>query len=262
MIARNELINTLRDVLRIDGSLNAADRLICMSEILKETCAAEGVDAEKISVLGNRVDTARFRPADGRPNSPGLIRALFIGRLEEQKNLHGVTAALAGLRRRGWAVHIDICGGYGMNEYLRNAVRCLKRCEYTYHAAVVNRRLPALYQRADMYVGPSFFEGFQIPLIEALACGTPCVASDQPPANEILTHEVAELVDPEDHDSIREGIERMKRRLNAPAHGRAIRQACRAHAMERWDTSLVSRIEAAIYLRAIEEHAKCRSRAA
>ncbi|HUT58554.1 MAG TPA: hypothetical protein VNA25_11980, partial [Phycisphaerae bacterium] len=63
MIARNELINTLRDVLRIDGSLNAADAVICMSEILKETCETEGVDAEKVFVLGNRVDTARFRPA-------------------------------------------------------------------------------------------------------------------------------------------------------------------------------------------------------
>jgi glycosyltransferase involved in cell wall biosynthesis len=98
-----------------------------------------------------------------------------------------------------------------------------------------------------MYVGPSFFEGFQIPLIEALACGKPCVASHQPPASEIINAELGALVDPEQSASIAEGIQSVKRRLNDPQQSAILRRACRTSAETRWDYFVISKQEAGIY---------------
>jgi len=254
MMSPEQLAARLKEVLHIGPFLDRADHIITMSDILKDVCVREGVAGHKITVLGNRVDTRRFSPDPDCPHDPATIRVLFVGRLQEQKNLHGVAAALALLRGQGWKVHIDICGGAGMNDYLRRCLGCLRPGEYVYHGAVPNRQLRRLYQNADMYVGPSLFEGFQIPLIESLACGTPCVASDQAPANEILTAEVAELVDPENPASIERGILRLKQRLNDPAQGNAIRQACRRQAVEQWDYFVISRKEVAVYLATISPH--------
>ena len=65
--------------------------------------------------------------------------------------------------------------------------------------------LPALYRGADVYVYPSLFEGFGIPVVEAMACGTPVVVSNHPSLDEACG-EAAVRVDPHDPESIAAGI--------------------------------------------------------
>jgi glycosyltransferase involved in cell wall biosynthesis len=251
MMSREQLAAKFKEFLHIGRFIDRADHIITMSQILKDVCVREGVAGDKVTVLGNRVDTRRFSPDPDCPHDPATIHVLFVGRLLELKNLHGITAALSLLRGQGWKVHIDICGGAGINDYLRRCLGDLRPGEYVYRNTVPNRRLCPFYQKSDMYVGPSFWEGFQIPLIEALACGTPCVASDQAPANEILSAEVAEFVDPSDAGAIASGILRLKERLNDPIRRESIRQACRRQALERWDYFVISRKEAQVYLDAM-----------
>jgi len=233
---------------RISPRMGDADRVICMSAVLREACISAGVGEEKIVVLGNRVSTRRFRPGPQPGYDPQTIRTLLVGRLEEQKNIHGVAAALALLKGRGWKVRLDVCGGVGRNRYLRRAFAVLEASDYHYWGAVPNRELPPRYRAVDMYVGPSLFEGFQIPLIEALACGKPCVVSDQPPATEIISAQTGWAVDPHDPESIAQGIEGLKQRLNDERVRRQIGEACRREAVRRWSYRVISDREAAIYL--------------
>ena len=251
MISRQELLDRLIEVDQITARLGRANRVICMSEILKDACLQVGVPADKITVLGNRVSTSRFRPVRQENFKTGTIRALFIGRLQEQKNVHGVARGLAILKREGYTVELNVCGGVRINRYLRRALSVLDRRDWHYHGAVANAELPQRYQTVDMYVGPSMFEGFQIPLIEALACGKPCVASNQPPASEIIDSEVGVLVDPADPVDIARGIREVKLRLNE-ADGRGeISDACRRRALQKWSYRTVSDREVELYLDAL-----------
>jgi len=257
MMSHQQLLETLIAIDRISVHLARADRIVCMSQVLKEACEHVGIPAEKIVVLGNRVSLSRFRPAEQPNYDPRVLRALFIGRLQPQKNVHGLAQALALVKAQGWQIRLDICGGIRMNRYLRQALSVLEASDWHYWGTVPNRQLPARYHAADMYAGPSLFEGFQIPLIEALACGKPCVASRQAPASEIIDAEVGALVDPDDPSDIARGLLELKSRLNDPGLRRGISEACRRRAIEHWSYQAISAREAELYFEVLEA---CRGR--
>jgi glycosyltransferase involved in cell wall biosynthesis len=84
---------------------------------------------------------------------------------------------------------------------------------------VPHERLPALYRGAAVFVYPSRFEGFGIPVIEAMACGVPCVVSSHPSLDE-ASGDAAVRVDPESRAAIADGVrEALARREELVARG-------------------------------------------
>jgi len=92
-------------------------------------------------------------------------------------------------------------------EKLAAAVKLVPEVQLVARSAVSDKELPALYRRAAVFAYPSFFEGFGMPILEAMASGTPVVASSDPSLDE-ASGDAAVRVDPTDLESIAEGIRR------------------------------------------------------
>jgi glycosyltransferase involved in cell wall biosynthesis len=166
----------------------AADRVLAVSEFTKrEAVELLGVPAERVTVIGNAVEPV-FSP-DG-PAAEGDY-VLAVGTLEPRKNLHRVAEAA---ERVGVELRVAGAPGWG-GIALRGWV-----------GEVSDEELAALYRGARCLVFPSLYEGFGIPVLEAMACGTPVVTS-RGGATEEIAGGAAVLVDPLDVASIAAGIE-------------------------------------------------------
>jgi glycosyltransferase involved in cell wall biosynthesis len=169
--------------------VRAADRVIAVSAFTQaELVELLGVDPAKIRVVPNAVEDV-FTP--GGPRAAGDY-ALAVGTLEPRKNLARIAAAVEGELRvvgaRGW-------GGV---EAPQNV---------TWLGDVSDDELASLYRGARCLVYASLYEGFGIPVAEALACGCAVVTSAGS-AMEELAGAAAAYVDPLDVASIRDGIAR------------------------------------------------------
>ena len=143
-----------------------------------------GVDAHRLHVLRNGVDLQRFAPqpqavarqALGLPERSTL---LSVGHLIERKGHHLVVQAVAELQRRGLDVQARIVGEGEERQRLQGLIDSLglgERVELV--GAVPNTELARWYSAADALVLASSREGWANVLLEAMACGTPVVATD------------------------------------------------------------------------------------
>jgi glycosyltransferase involved in cell wall biosynthesis len=136
-----------------------------------------GIAAGRVSVVPNYVDTDLFSP---RPRRAGPPTALFLGRLEDQKNPLALVEALAGTGLRLLIV------GDGS---LRGAIEADARrhgVDVEFRGNVPHRMLPETFAEADLFVLPSRFEGHPKALMEAMAFGLPVVASDVVGISEVV----------------------------------------------------------------------------
>jgi glycosyltransferase involved in cell wall biosynthesis len=132
-------------------------------------------------------DQALLDEARRRLRLPGRF-VLSVGTLEPGKNRATLLRALAWLRRWGLPHALVIAGqrGWGdaVPERLAAALGVSDRVWYLGY--VSDADLPLLYNLAEAFVFPSWREGFGLPPLEAMACGTPVVASDRPAMPEVL----------------------------------------------------------------------------
>jgi glycosyltransferase involved in cell wall biosynthesis len=169
--------------------VRAARRVIAVSEFTKrELVSLLGTPPDKIRVIPNAVEDVFT--ADG-PRADGDY-VLAVGTLEPRKNLARIAAAVD--------VELRVVGarGWGGVEPPRDV---------TWLGDVSDEELAALYRGARCLVYASLYEGFGIPVAEALACGCPVVTSRDSPMAE-LARDRAVYVDPYDVGSIRDGIAR------------------------------------------------------
>ena len=167
----------------------AADRVIAVSEFTKrELVALLGTDPDKIRVVPNAVEDVFT--ADG-PRADGDY-VLAVGTLEPRKNLARIAQAVDG--------ELRVVGALGWGGVAPPP-------NVTWLGDVPDAELAALYRGARCLVYASLYEGFGIPVAEALACGCPVVTSRDSAMAEFAGNDVV-YVDPEDVASIRDGIAR------------------------------------------------------
>jgi glycosyltransferase involved in cell wall biosynthesis len=157
-----------------------------------------GVPADRVRVAYPGLD-AEFT-AEGPRSELGGPYILSVATLEPRKNLHALVEAFR--RLQGQGLELAVAGGAGWGRQPALAVPGVRPLGYTPH-----EELPRLYRGAAVFVYPSRFEGFGMPVIEAMACGAPCVVSSHASLDEACG-DAAIRVDPESAEAIADGIDR------------------------------------------------------
>jgi glycosyltransferase involved in cell wall biosynthesis len=186
--------------------VRAAHQIIAVSDQTKrDLMALYRVAGEKIAVIYEGVDE-RFRPAPvaevervRRDHGLSAPYLLMVGTLEPRKNHATALRALAHLRAEGLPHTLVIVGGHGwLFEPIQQLVGELGLADAVrFTGRIPDADLIALYSGAACFLMPSLYEGFGFPVLEALACGAPVVASNVSSLPEVAG-EAALLVGPED----------------------------------------------------------------
>lgn len=192
-----------------------ADGIITVSE----TTAADvesrlGIPRERIHVVHHGVDERFSSESRAESNAsaptPPFPYLLAVATLEPRKNLPTLLGALSLLKQRGWDGRLRIAGGDGVDTArVTGTIERLRLADTVERLGYVEAsELPALYRRARALVMPSLWEGFGLPLLEAMASGIPIVASDIPVHHEVAGS--AALYAPaDDHEALADAIERV-----------------------------------------------------
>jgi glycosyltransferase involved in cell wall biosynthesis len=201
----------------VPAVLRAAARIIAVSEFTaSELEEVLRVPRDRITVVPNGVDAAFT--SDG-PRAEGDY-VLAVGTLEPRKNLERTIRAA---ERLGVELRVVGARGWGGVEPMGSHVTWLGR--------LADDELAEQYRGAHSVVYASLYEGFGIPILEAMACGTPVVTSDRGAMREIAG-DAAVLVDPLDIADIARGMERA-----VAEHGRLRDAGLRRAAGFSWDAT-------------------------
>ncbi|MCC7264378.1 MAG: glycosyltransferase family 4 protein [Candidatus Latescibacteria bacterium] len=228
---RRWLLHLLRPFERY--SVRRADCVLCVSEYLTGYAREQG--ARRVEVIYNRVYAEQFasppRQRSGRP----II--LSVGRLDPPKDQACLIRALRGLDAELVLV------GDGVN---RAALEALARAEgvgerVVFTGAVPHAQIQAQYARADLFAMATHYEGFCIPVLEAMAAGLPVVACNTEPLPEILGG-TGRCV-PHDPGSFHQALAQL---IADPPAARALGQAARTRALQ-LDGSRMEEREAELY---------------
>jgi glycosyltransferase involved in cell wall biosynthesis len=198
-----------------------------------------------VELVPNGVDTERFAPpAEGRRRG-ALARVLYVGRFSAEKNLETLVAAAAEVARRR-PLRLVLVGAGPLQTRLREQARAAG-LETEFRGVVPQERLPEVYREADAFVLASFTEGHPKVLIEALASGVPCVASDCEGNRSLVSDGVTGLLfDPHRAADL---AARLGRVLDDEALAQGLGQAGRALAVARYDLGALVDTEIALLRR-------------
>ena len=205
--------------LLLNVSISRADRIIAISDATKQeiirlrpdaagkiVTVLLGVGQEFVDAAGlsqGHVDAALTRLGVPRPY------VLFVGNLEPKKNLPRLIQAHARMRHASHLPHTLVIVGKKLTEGPDSGIDSVDRESGALHFTgfLEEADLPTLYRGADLVAYPSLYEGFGMPVLEAMAAGVPVLTSTVSSLPEVAGG-AALLVDPEDVDAMAAGLRR------------------------------------------------------
>jgi glycosyltransferase involved in cell wall biosynthesis len=208
--------------------LRRATAVIATTEALRARAARV---AREVHLVPNGVDTSRFTPrAQGRRRTRP-VSILYVGRFSPEKNVETLVAATAVLAR--WLpVRLVLVGAGPLETLLRERAR-VAGVDVEFPGVVPQERLPPFYGAADAFVLASFTEGHPKVLLEAMAAGLPCVASDcEGNRSLVVDGQTGLLFDPRRPDDL---ADRLARVLTDAALAEALGTAGRALVVAHYD---------------------------
>ncbi len=211
-----------------------ARRIICISHSTREdlhryydlprerTCVVHnGIDPDLFYRLGaQEIAVARAQIRSVGVEAPFL---LFVGTIEPRKNLDHILLAFAQLRdSRQFSGVLVIAGmkGWMMEGILKRVEDLGLKGSVVFLGYLTDEMLRALYNCAEAFVMPSFYEGFGYPVVEAFACGAPVVTSNVSSLVEIAAGHAA-IVPPASIEAIAGAMARI---VNDPAYQQELRE--------------------------------------
>lgn len=174
------------------------------------------VDPARVYAVPNAVGP-RFRPVDpaiaaetARRHGITQPYILYVGSVEARKNLARLLQAFRQLRDRDacWQLVVVGASGWKASPNFEAVQRLRLGSSVLFTGYVPDTDLPALYSGADLFVFPSLYEGCGLPVLEAMACGTPVVTSSTSSLPEVAG-DAAVLCDPMSAESIADAMLRV-----------------------------------------------------
>jgi glycosyltransferase involved in cell wall biosynthesis len=198
-----------------------ADALITVSQSAKrDIVRLYNLPAERVHVV-HEAAAPSFRPVTDRGERERVRRRyeladrfiLYVGTIEPRKNLRNLIEGFALGRRSGDLPHQLVCAGpYGWlsRDIHQRIDRLGVASALRFTGYVPFDDLPVLYSLAEMFVFPSFYEGFGLPVVEAMASGTPVITGAVPALAEVAAGSI-EHVDRLDADQLGDAMVRLAR---------------------------------------------------
>ena len=207
---------SMRSVRLIRRSCQRARLVLTVSEFSRQTLIERyQLTEEKVVVTADGVNLDEFRPGASSKNLAERYRlnrpfVLSVGRLEPRKNLERLIRAFAKVRDRlDRQLTLVLVGPRDFRaESIFEEIAMAPEGMVSWLGPVTDQDLPPLYNMAEALAYPSLVEGFGMPVLEAMACGTPVVSAARGALPEVGGDAVL-WVEPEDEDSIADGIERI-----------------------------------------------------
>jgi glycosyltransferase involved in cell wall biosynthesis len=245
----------------VDVAARRADAVITVSESAKrDIVRLYNLAADRVHVVHEAPAPAFKRATDAtaldrvkRTYGLGSRVILYVGTIEPRKNLAALLDAYAERHHAGDLPHQLVCAGpYGWlsNDISKRIERLGIQNAVRFTGYVPFEDLPILYSLAEIFVFPSLYEGFGLPVVEAMACGTPVVTGRTSSLTEIAggAIEHAESLEPQ---ALGDALVRL-------AQDRCRREECSFRGLERasafsWDRA--ARETCDVYHHAIERHA-------
>ena len=195
-----------------------ADAVVTVSHSARrDLLRLHGIPAERVTVaheaagpgfvpIEDPVRRARIRARYGLPEQ----FFLYVGAIEPRKNLPRLMDAFAAARRSGIAHQLVCVGPYGWSsrDLYEQIDRLGLRRSVHFTGYVPVDDLPVIYNLAEFFIFPSIYEGFGLPVVEAMACGTPVITASTSALEEIATG-AAEMIDPRETDELTKAITRL-----------------------------------------------------
>lgn len=203
-----------------------ADHIIAVSQATADDIAKYYGRTDKVTVIHHGVDHKRFLPPQSEEEKTAswakllewqpLLKKpyiLYVGQIQPRKNLIRLIEAFEVLSPSSdeGVAQLVLAGAHGwLNKPIYDRVKSSSRSSVILTPGrVPEELLPALYWHADVLVLPSLYEGFGMPLLEAMACGVPTVTSHTSAMPEVVGG-AAVLVNPMSAEDIGRGIERAR----------------------------------------------------
>ncbi len=231
--------------------------ICCSNYMASHVSFALGLPKENITVIPNGVDPWKFNARFDRDSfrktfaSPKEKIVLFVGRMVHEKGVGVLLEAANTVLRSVDAKFIFVGEGYLKDTLAKKAFDYGVGSRVYFTGFLDDSTVKRLFRTADVCVVPSLYEPFGIVAIEAMAAGSPVVASDVGGLSEIVQHDITGLkVYPNDVNSLAWGILRI---LNDRKHAVTLARRAAERAKQVYDWDAIGRRTIEVYDRVLAE---------
>jgi N-acetyl-alpha-D-glucosaminyl L-malate synthase BshA len=233
-------------------TLRQSAAVTTVSAALREACLALGAPPEHVRVISNSVDTETYSPpaADEFARREPLV--LFVGSLIRRKGVHTLLEALAQVRAALGEYRLVLVGeGPEQADLAALAAELGITAAVEFAGFLAQDQVAAWMRRARLFVLPSTEEGQGVVLLEALASGTPVVASRVGGIPEVLAEGTGCLVPPDDARALAAQIVAV---LSDPQHWRQLSASGRRHVEARYSADAIGTCYRGLYAGVLAPH--------
>ncbi|HBB89364.1 MAG TPA: glycosyltransferase family 1 protein [Blastocatellia bacterium] len=227
-------------IARKQRAIEAADAILCISENTKRDLLERyKVDEARVSVTYLAADLMPGH-VDGAKNSPARPYFLYVGTRASYKNFHGLLSAFADATTLAPEIMLNVVGPrFDSTEEQKLADLGLRERVKNF-GAVSDTELATLYHHSVALVYPSLYEGFGIPPLEAMQCGTLVVAANRSSIPEVVG-DAGILFDPQQPDALTDILVHLAR--NPDARQSYIERGYKRSKLFSWDKTAQQTVE-------------------